>query len=516
MFKTVFQILLGAVLCSLADGRPNILVVMTDDQGLGQNSLYLNSCSMDRLAQKTITKRYTCDPAKALQAAQSAMPNLSKLSESGVRFSNAYVASPICSPSRTALITGRYPQRCGVYSNIDVFKGVPVSETFLPELLQKDGYRTAIIGKWHLGRIEHTKLPVQTRDYHKNTIAGCPEEHHPLSRGFNYYFGFNASGANFYDSPSIFRNHENVKTDGYLTDELTREAVQFITQNSKLETPNSKPFFIFLSYNAPHIPLDAMAPDKYLSRFNTGNREVDNYYASLAAVDDGIGDVFKTLEKTGQRENTLVFFLSDNGAVIDSPLPANGDPRGNKGQFFQGGTRVPMVASWPARLPAGKVFDGLVSAMDILPTALAAAGIKVPESLKLDGVDLVPHVTGVSKEPLREALFWSGPRALHWGEENTAFWCDYDGYIKGTFDSKPLSKYVERYSSAAWAVRSGKWVLHYWAKDNSYALYDLESDPAETDDLASKYPEIVDRLKPMYAKWIADKPAPRDWKIQNR
>lgn len=502
-----FTAIMGAV-CTLvlaagavgAKEQPGIIVVLTDDQGFGQMPVYLDDHPNEMLFLTRNTDRYKCDLQKAKAAAKVCMPSLQKLADNGVVFMNAHVTSPVCGPSRSALITGRYQQRFGIYDNKDLTKaGVPTTETFLPTLLQKAGYRTAMIGKWHLGRYTRKTLPVQTRDYHKNATIGTAEENHPLNRGFDHYFGFNGSGTTYYNSPSLFRGFEHVQAQDYLTDEFTNDAVRFIKESG------DTPFFIYLAYSAPHIPLEEPAPKQY-QRFDTGNTEVDNYYAYIAAIDDGLGKIVSTLKANGKLENTLIFYLSDNGAVVESPQPMNGPFRGNKGSFHHGGTHVPMIAHWPAGLKAAR-FDPYVSSMDVLPTALAAAGIELPSNL--DGVDLRPHLwrnTGP-----HEALYWAGPEIMHWNIANTAFWHNYNAYLAERSDNLPKSALMA--GEASWAIQKGKWLLRRNEVTGRTELFDVKVDVGERTDVAARHPEKVEVLLRDYRAWATNLEKPLVWSM---
>ena len=482
------------------DSRPNILVIMTDDQGYGQLNFASKAFKPEELSKKFGTERYKCDPAQAIAAAQKAMPNLTALANNGVKFTNGYVASPVCGPSRAAFTTARCPSRSGIYDNPDLWNGLDVNEKILAEDFQKAGYSTAMIGKWHLGKNIRKKVETDSRDYHDKSIHFCIKEHHPLSRGFDYYYGFNSSGAAYYNSPDMFRNFDNVKAPGYITENFTNETVKFIKKSK------NKPFFIYLAYNAPHIPLEKRAPEKY-QRFNTGNPEVDNYYATLAAVDDGIGEIVAELKKQNKFKNTLIFFLSDNGAVIDSPEPANGEFKGYKGLTFQGGVHVPMFACWPAKLPKGKEFTENISSMDFIPTALTAAGIKVPSNL--DGKNLLPYIEGRKKGKVHEYLFWAGPHNYHWSEKNIEFWKNYYRWITHKTDKKANTH--KKKGPSCWTVLSGKWMLQANADKKSMALYNIEKDPGETTDISSSNPKIVERLAKAFGEWIKDKKEPAKW-----
>ncbi len=481
--------------------KPNIIVVLTDDQGFGQLPVYSDDYPDEMLFLTKNTERYKCDEQNAKAAAKACMPNLNKLAKNGVTFMNAHVTSPVCGPSRAALMTGRYQQRFGVYDNCDLAKsGVPVSETMLPELFQTSGYRTAMIGKWHLGKTTKTPLPVQTHDYHKNATTGCIPEHNPVNRGFDHYFGFNSSGTTYYDSPSLFRGLDQVKAAGYSTDEFTDDAVAFIDQ------ADGQPFFVFLAYNAVHIPLEDPAPEKY-QRFDTGNSEVDNYYATLAAVDDGLGKIIATLERKGELENTLIFYLSDNGAVIDSPQPMNGPFRGNKGNFLAGGMHVPMIAHWPDGLSSAR-YAPRVSSMDVIPTALAAAGIELPGNL--DGVDLRPKISAGSKP--HEVLFWAGPEIMHWSEDNKEFWRDYWEYVTERSDDAPTSSL--KAGDAAWAVLKDRWLLRGNEVTGKVELFDVQADIGERIEVSARHPEVVEGLRSDYRAWAFNLGKPLVWSME--
>ncbi|MEA2068068.1 MAG: sulfatase-like hydrolase/transferase [Verrucomicrobiota bacterium] len=490
--------------CAMAGGisameeKPNIIVVLVDDQGFGQLPVYSDEYPDEMLFLTKSTERYRCDEQKAKAAAKACMPNLQTMATNGVAFMNAHVTSPVCGPSRAALMTGRYQQRFGVYDNCDLAQaGVPVSETMLPELFQQAGYRTAMIGKWHLGKTTRAPLPVQTHDYHKNATVGCIPEHNPVNRGFDHYFGFNSSGTTYYGSPNLFQGLENVPAKGYATDEFTDDAVRFI------EESGDDPFFVYLAYSAPHIPLEDPAPEKY-QRFGTGNREVDNYYATLAAVDDGLGKIVATLEGKGELENTLIFYLSDNGAVIDSPQPMNGPFRGNKGTFHHGGMHVPMIAHWPAKLSPSK-HGPRVASIDVLPTALAAAGIALPDNL--DGVPMFGN-TGDS----HEAIFWAGPEIMHWSEDNKAFWRDYWEYVTERTDDAPASPL--KAGDASWAVQKDQWLLRCNEVTGTTELFDVQADAGERSEVSARHPEVVELLRRDYKAWASNLGKPLVWSME--
>ncbi len=306
-------------------------------------------------------------------------------------------------PSRAAIMTGRAPARFGVYSNTDAQDGIPLTETFLPELFQNHGYYTAAVGKWHLSKISNVPVPEdkQTRDYHDNFTTFSAEEWQPQNRGFDYFMGFHAAGTAYYNSPSLFKNRERVPAKGYISDQLTDEAIGVVDRAKTLD----QPFMLYLAYNAPHLPNDNPAPDQYQKQFNTGSQTADNYYASVYSVDQGVKRILEQLKKNGQYDNTIILFTSDNGAVIDGPLPLNGAQKGYKSQTYPGGTHTPMFMWWKGKLQPGN-YDKLISAMDFYPTALDAADISIPKDLKLDGVSLLPWLQDKKQGEPHKNLTW--------------------------------------------------------------------------------------------------------------
>ncbi len=487
--------------------KPNVLVIVMDDLGTAQLDFMLDQVDKDTLQKRPVPMRYDGDFDKLYDAAKRSMPNVAKLANEGVRMTNAYVATPVCGPSRAGMMTGRNPQSFGTYSNDDAHSGIPLDIKLLPELMNENGYATANIGKWHNAKVKKTLVPenVRTRDYHENQIKKPVEGYGPFERGFDYSYSYYASGSALYNSPAIFRNDENVAAPGYLTHNLTNETIQFIEQ------AKDKPFFINLAMSVPHIPLDQPAPAKYMDRFNTGNVEVDTYYAHVNAADEGIGMIIDKLKEIGEYDNTLIFFLSDNGAVFESPMPMNGNDRGFKGQRYRGGVHVPFVAHWKGKLPEGQVNNTMISAMDILPTALAAADIDIPTELDVNGKDIMPLLKG-EKQTAHQYLYWAGPRAFHYDSKNADFWSHYWKWISYEEQEFIPSVYIEKHSKGEWAIKDQAWSLHYYDDGKAeFELYNYAEDPAESINLAKKYPAKVKELKAAFYDWIKDKPAPLAW-----
>jgi arylsulfatase A-like enzyme len=409
-----------------AERRPNIIIVLADD--LGYHDLGFQGAGDVRT------------------------PNIDALAHNGVRFTNGYVSCPVCSPTRAGLMTGRYQQRFGHEFNPGPAQqaaehfGLPLTEVTIANVLKDGGYATGLVGKWHLG---------------------YTAQYHPLRRGFDEFFGFLGGSHSYTDwavdkANPILRGSEPVVEDEYLTDAFTREAVSFINRHRE------HPFFLYLPYNAVHGPLQAIP--KYLNR---SRQIVDQrrrtYAAMLSAMDDGVGAVMNELRKAGIEQDTLVFFFSDNGGPTGVNGSDNSPLGGAKGMVREGGVRVPFVAQWPRKIARGKTFDHPVIALDILPTAAAAAGGKVPTDRVIDGVNLLPYIAGSEAGAPHEELFW------RMGQED--------------------------------AVRRGDWKL---IRTNQVqpALYDLSQDVGERVDLAKGNPEVVSSLSQALEKWESQLVAP--------
>lgn len=489
--------------------QPNVLLVIMDDLGTGQLDFALDSLDKTELAKRPVPARYQGDLDKMIDAAHRAMPNVAKLAQNGVKMTNAFVAHPVCGPSRAGIFTGRYPTSFGTYSNDDALQGVPLDIKLLPALFQENGYRTANIGKWHNAKIaskDKVAEDARTRDYHDIQIPVIGKGFGPEERGFDYSYSFYASGAALWNSPAIYQNGKNIPAPGYLTHNLTNEALKFI------EDSGDKPFFINLAYSVPHIPLEQASPAKYMDRFNTGNVEADKYFAAINAADEGLGQIMALLKQKGELDNTLIFFLSDNGAVHESPMPMNGMDRGFKGQMYNGGVRVPFVAAWPNHIPAGGKSDTLISALDILPTALKAAGISIPQDMKVDGQDIMPVLAGKAERSPHKYIYWAGPGAKHYSEENDPFWYGYWKWITYESDTIPSNPNLEKLSKGSWAIRDQDWALYFYDDgSNKVKLFNDKLDPSESKDLAQKYPEKVVEMKNAFYDWIKDKPKPVAW-----
>ena len=318
-------------------------------------------------------------------------PHIDKLARTGIVCSNAYSSHSFCAPTRAGIMTGRYQHRFGFQNNPGPKLpdyGLPVEEIILPKVLSDGGYKSALVGKWHLGVHPHQ---------------------HPIKKGFDEFFGFTGGGHDYFtcnpESKSDHAYKALLERDGkretlkkYLTEELTDYGVDFIERNKEI------PFFLFMSYNAPHTPLQAS--EKYLKRMShIKNEDRRTYAAMISALDDGVGQIIDKLEELGLDENTLVLFMSDNGgAPYDTP--SNKPFNGSKGTVLEGGIHVPFIANWKGKLQAG-TYDKLVMSFDLFATATALAGVENPSDRKIDSRNLLPYLLGDKKSSPHEYLYWT-------------------------------------------------------------------------------------------------------------
>lgn len=368
-------------------------------------------------------------------------PNLDRLAESGIVFTDAHITATVCSPSRAGLITGRYQQRFGHEANIPPpTLGMDPGEKTLGAALKLAGYKTGYIGKWHLG---------------------STEPYHPNKRGFDEFWGFLGGSRSYFPESEkddrlnqereILHNQSHVDFEGYLTDAFSNQALKFIEENSSL------PFFLFLSYNAVHSPMHAKASD--LEKFK------DHPRAKLAAMtwamDQGVGMLLDKLEELDLTSNTLIFFLSDNGGSTNNTA-SNLPLKGFKGNKYEGGHRTPFILSWPGKVASGMSYDKLTSSLDIFATSMAAAGLKEPPGKTLDGVNLLPFVTGMNKSEPHHTLYWRKERMA--------------------------------------AIREGDYKL-IRLDDYGYRLYNLAEDLGEVNDLSESKPELMKKLISSLEAW---------------
>ena len=403
--------------------KPNVIVILADD--LGYADLGCQGSS----------------DAKT--------PHIDSLAENGVRCTASYVTAPQCGPSRAAILTGRYQNRFGFESNEFAYKpGLPRSETLISDRMKAAGYATGYIGKWGVTSERHS---------------------YPPQRGFDESYWNQDGNLYFPDTPSkhnvrVHRGNDPVEQPAYSTDAFGREAVAFI------ERHKDEPFFLFVSFITPHVPMEAKPED--MARFPDADDPLRRtLLAMVACMDDNVGRILHALKKDELEKDTLIVFLSDNGGYPGNA--SRNDPfSGGKSQMLEGGIREPLILQWKGQLPSGVVYDRPVISLDILPTALAAAGAKVDPAWKLDGVNLLPFLSGEDVGAPHESLFW-----------------------RFNFPLKSPQRH-------GWAVRQGDWKLvRNGLERRPPALYNLKDDPAEEHDLSVGYPGRVNSLRALWDQW---------------
>ncbi|MBK1856258.1 sulfatase-like hydrolase/transferase [Verrucomicrobiaceae bacterium 5K15] len=374
-------------------------------------------------------------------------PNIDTIARDGVRLSNAYMSGCVCSPSRAGLMTGRYQERFGFDNNLPPGhkNGVDLDETFGVKRLQKLGYKTALIGKWHLG---------------------YPAEYHPNERGYDWFYGLlqGSRGYHPYKKPSphrvILDNKKPTPEEGYITDRFGDAACQFIQENK------GEPFYLFVSFTAPHSPNQPNKKD--LDRIKHIKKNMRRNYAGLmVSLDDNVGKILKTIKDSGIEDNTLVIFTNDNGGQTATGAN-NGRLKGKKGSLWEGGVRVPWAMRWPGKIKAGTVVNDPIISLDILPTVVDLTDHPVADSWNLDGRSMLPLMTGKAAS-LPE-------RTLHWRQHGP------EGSI---------------------SLRRGKWKLIHnrGIEGATPELYDLENDLGESKNVAAQNPELVKSLLSDMKQW---------------
>ncbi len=430
--------------------KPNIVILFADDLGYADLG---------------------CQGSKEVKS-----PHIDSIADNGVRLTAGYVSAPQCCPSRAGLLPGRYQNRFGFEDNscTKSIGGLPLSEATIADFLKVAGYTTGMVGKWHLG---------------------MTEPYHPYNRGFDETFWHPNGGVLHPDKKTGFlrgmmRGPKPVKIAEYSTDAFGREACEFIDRYQH------DPFFLYVSFVPPHWPMQAK-PEHMKQYAHIRDMHRRTMLAMMASLDENVGRILEKLRQTGLEEDTLVFFLSDNGGPTglpretpDAPFQygqntSRNDPcRGVKGDVLEGGIRVPFMVQWKGHIPAGRVLDHPVISLDIVPTALAVSGIGpqqfVRKRAKLDGVNLMPYLTGKSDEPPHDSLYWR-------------------------FRFPPRKPEMYR-----WAIRQGDWKLVKNALE-PLSLYNLADDIGETKNLATKHPEKFRALHDAWKQWDASNQEPR-WK----
>ena len=445
----------------MPEGRPNFIVFYLDDLGFGDLG---------------------CQGSDTIRT-----PHIDDLAARGVRFRQWYSNSPVCSPSRAALLTGRHPMRAGVPDILGGSRGapgLPPSEVTLASILRENGYRTALTGKWHLGVTPETT---------------------PMAHGFDEFFGFKAGCIDYYshifywgafsgENPvhDLWENDEEIWDNGrYFTELITERAVDFIELRADVaasarsasipDAQSQEPFFLYVPYNTPHYPMHA--PQQYLDRYPDLPWDRQIMAAMVSAVDDSVGAIIAALDRHGLTDDTVIFFSSDNGPSTESRNWLDGTPdkyyggsagvfRGHKGSLFDGGIREPGILCWPGGIPGGVESDEICATMDIVPTFLEIAGIDVPDEPAVDGTSILGVARGEAPSPHGE-LCW-----------------EYYGQL---------------------AIRRGPWKLVLDGKldfghggADEVHLSNLDDDPGERVNLAAQHPEMVDEMASAVRAWFAE------------
>ncbi|CAN5900639.1 arylsulfatase [soil metagenome] len=395
-----------------ASDRPNVVVILTDDQGWGDLSLNGNT--------------------------NLSTPNLDSIARDGVMFDRFYVC-PVCSPTRAEWLTGRYHTRGGVYDTSTGGERLNLGEATIGETFQAAGYKTGAFGKWHNG----TQYP-----------------YHPNARGFEEFYGFCSGHWGNYFSPPLEHNGKIVQGDGYITDDFTNRAIEFIKVN------RDQPFFCYLPYNVPHSPMQV--PDKYFEKFagvdlemrhdDLGQEDLEMTRAALAMcenVDWNVGRLLEALDDLDLAEQTIVVYFGDNGP---NSWRWNGGMKGRKGSTDEGGVRSPLFIRWPGKIPPGTKVEPIAAAIDLLPTLAELAGIEVQADQRLDGISVAPLLLGIEAETPDRLIF------SHW-----------NGRV---------------------SVRNQRFRLDHQGK-----LYELSNDPGQQNDVANDHPEVSTRLSEEVERW---------------
>jgi arylsulfatase A-like enzyme len=453
--------------------RPNVIVILADDLGYADISAY--------------------------KVGRFPTPNIDRIGMQGVRFTDGYASAPVCGPSRAGLQSGRYQERFGFeYNNGPAGRdlkngyGMDTNEITIAQLMKQSGYHTGLVGKWHLG---------------------MNDKFYPTNRGYDEFVGFLPGETAYMDDPTVPGVHlalvttkggsddspdtsENVMRqfhrgklstilegpnravadtkNEYLTDYFGDRAVDFIRRNSKAD----QPYFLYFAPNAVHSP--HMVTQKYYDRFaNIKDDQLRIYAAMVSALDDQVGRVVDAVEASGQSNNTIIYFMSDNGCEAYYKGLCSCTPlRGGKLSHYEGGTRVPFMVRWPGHIKPGTVYRQVVSTLDILPTSVAAAGGKLPADRIYDGVDIMPYITGKKTGTPHDMLVWR---------------------------RRPLV-----------SIRMGDWKLWESVNDDTgkygeyKLLFNLKSDLNETTNLAAKYPAKVKQLEAKIQEWAKDMKDP-EW-----
>jgi arylsulfatase A-like enzyme len=426
-FIAAFSLIMLAIISMLLlwpdrAGKPNIIIILADDYGYGDVGCYGS-------------KRFNT-------------PHLDALAAGGLRFTDFHSNGAVCSPTRAALLTGRYQQRTGISGVVTAaghrHTGLGLEETTFAEVLKTAGYATALFGKWHLGY-----LP----------------EYNPVHQGFDEFIGYVSGNVDYHAHLDQTGEEDWWKQDklnpehGYTTDLISDHGVDFIQRHK------DEPFLLYIAHEAPHYPFQGRNdPPRYTRKDGRTEDPVtpEVYKEMIEVMDESVGRIIQAVVDAGQRENTFIFFFSDNGPA---GLGSAGSLRGKKGQIWEGGHRVPAIAYWPGKIEAGQVSDLTAMGADLLPTMAAIGGTDLPEDLRLDGINLLPHMIN-GKEPAPRPLFWSHNNLL--------------------------------------AIRQGDYKLICNNSFSEISLFNLRVDPGEENDISAQYPDLVQELLEVLKAWQKD------------
>lgn len=523
--KTILLSLLVTLL-SYAD-RPNVILIVADDIGTGWVPFYADRIQLNDL-EPEILEAYRkqrghlgkIDSAEHIKAARNCMPFLDGLADQAIVFDNCFATASLCAPSRAGILTGTFQQKWGAYWNRDVDDhGIPAEWAVIAEPLKAAGYRTAMIGKWHVAKKDPTvknrvwtevmgeSLPIpggykgrwpEMRNLLKGSgfqSSSFPGQH-PLDRGFDYYFGFNSHDSKYFEADELWENHERVppRPQGeFLTNLLSTKAVEFI--NSAMEQEN--PFFLYyapLTLHGGIVP----PPEHYTQKFDTGNRFTDEYAGHMLAMDEGIRQLFAALEANGELENTLFLFTTDNGCTLYNVPPYNAPNRGGKGTGWFGGLNVPLLI-WGQNLTRTGISQELVSLADLMPTILHYVDAKIPSSVS--GASLIPYLTGIEEKGPRKVLNSISIQSSRWSYF-------YDGHGENnTRDGTKAPLYAWQFDGVhlfmrVTPTRAGLYESLPDGFPEQVMLYDISIDRHQRNNIAEKYWDTVEAMDSALREWL--------------
>lgn len=445
--------------------KPNVIYILADDMGYGDFGAF--------------------NPDVSTQALDSLVKN-------GTTLSNCYSASPVCAPARASIITGRYPHRTGVIDTLESrgLDRLKPSETTLADVFKENGYDTGIIGKWHLGAVD--------------------AQYHPNNRGFDYFFGFRGGWSDYYDY-RLERNGESIPCDNtYITDVFSNEAVEYVKAHKE------QPFFLHLTYNAPHFP--CVAPEEIVKKYEDMGkftREVCVIYAMIEAMDNGIKNLLDTIKECGIEEDTIVVFSSDNGPDLGNEGgPAyrrhNCNLRGEKQFVYEGGIKVPAVVQQIGTVPSNQICDEVVHGTDWFPTLLAMCGIEVPEELSIDGIDVQGIFTGEKLE--KRTLYWQWCRFAPEEKCNSAVrdgdmklvYPPVDTYFHLPKEEIHMDQDIKKHPENYIQVCTDPIPERSMPEEIEMELYDLKKDASESTNICNEHIEDVTALQEKIHEWFLD------------